>query len=470
MRKPKYRKIVYYVKEKIAKGEWAIGSRIPSQRELAKTFDVNRSTVISALEELMADGLIEGKSGVGTVVINNTWTLMGNQSSTNWNENITLGVHKASVATVQEINEAESKKDLIQLSKGELSPDIFPLEKMKSVVRKVSDHLEPFGYEEPKGNLKLRHAISDYLKKTGINASPSSILVVSGALQALHLISIGLLQKGSTVFLEKPSYLYSLSVFQSVGMELRGLLMDEEGLVPSSIYQPKEKGKSAILYTIPTFHNPTGTLMQEKRRKELIQYCVKEQLPVIEDDVYRDLWIDSPPPAPLKANDHHGNVLYLGSLSKSLSPGLRIGWVVGSDSVIDRLADLKMQSDYGSSTLSQEVAAEWLSSGLYEHHLITVREQLKIRRRTAVGALEKHLIQYATWKIPKGGFFIWIKIKSDFQIRNLFQKALAKEVLLNPGSIYAEQSGQFIRLSYAFASLEEINEGITKLGEIIKNR
>ncbi len=110
MRKPKYRKIVYYVKEKIAKGEWAIGSRIPSQRELAKTFDVNRSTVISALEELMADGLIEGKSGVGTVVINNTWTLMGNQSSTNWNENITLGVHKASVATVQEINEAESKK------------------------------------------------------------------------------------------------------------------------------------------------------------------------------------------------------------------------------------------------------------------------------------------------------------------------------------------------------------------------
>ncbi len=341
---------------------------------------------------------------------------------------------------------------------------------MKSVVRKVSDHLEPFGYEEPKGNLKLRHAISDYLKKTGINASPSSILVVSGALQALHLISIGLLQKGSTVFLEKPSYLYSLSVFQSVGMELRGLLMDEEGLVPSSIYQPKEKGKSAILYTIPTFHNPTGTLMQEKRRKELIQYCVKEQLPVIEDDVYRDLWIDSPPPAPLKANDHHGNVLYLGSLSKSLSPGLRIGWVVGSDSVIDRLADLKMQSDYGSSTLSQEVAAEWLSSGLYEHHLITVREQLKIRRRTAVGALEKHLIQYATWKIPKGGFFIWIKIKSDFQIRNLFQKALAKEVLLNPGSIYAEQSGQFIRLSYAFASLEEINEGITKLGEIIKNR
>ncbi|PID21800.1 GntR family transcriptional regulator [Sporosarcina sp. P3] len=468
MRKPKYIQIVEYIKEKIAKGEWAIGDRIPSQRALAKLFDVNRSTVISALDELTADGLIEGKSGKGTVVIHNTWTLMGHTSSTNWNENIALGIHKASMETVQKINEAESENDLIQLSKGELSPDIFPLKKMRSVVRKVSDRLEPFGYEVPKGNLQLRQAISEYLKKAGIHASPSSILVVSGALQALHLISIGLLQKGSTVFLEKPSYLYSLSMFQSMGMDLKGLPMDGEGLVLSSIYQPKSK--NSVLYTIPTFHNPTGKLMQEKRREELIQFCVKEQLPVIEDDVYRELWIDSPPPAPLKANDHHGNILYLGSLSKSLSPGLRIGWVVGSESVIDRLADLKMQSDYGSSTLSQQVAAEWLSSGLYEDHLLFVREQLKIRRGTALGALETYLSPYATWEIPKGGFFIWIKIKPAFQLRNLFQKALAKGILLNPGSIYAEQSGQSIRLSYAYASLEEINEGIFRLGEMIKNR
>lgn len=470
MKAAKYLLIVEHIKVKISNGEWAIGSRIPSQRDLAKTFNVNRSTVITALEELMAEGLIQGKTGMGTIVINNTWTLMGSDAATNWNENITLGVHKASAETVQKINEAESKKELIQLSKGELSPDIFPLERMKTIIRKISDHLSPFGYEEPKGNHQLRQAISDYLGKVGIDASPSSILVVSGALQALHLISIGLLQKGSTVFLEKPSYLYSLSVFQSAGMKLKGLPMDTEGLIPSSIYQQKEKNKRSILYTIPTFHNPTGRLMKEKRRQELIQTCIKEQLPVIEDDVYRDLWIDSPPPAPLKALDHHGNVLYIGSLSKSLSPGLRIGWVVGPESVIDRLADLKMQSDYGSSSLSQHVVAEWLSSGFYEQHLSFVREQLTIRRSVALEALKEHLSNYATWETTNGGVFIWVKIKPDFRTHNLLQKAMAKGVLLNPGSIYAEKSGQFIRLSYAFASLIEINEGILRLKEIFENK
>jgi GntR family transcriptional regulator of abcA and norABC len=340
---------------------------------------------------------------------------------------------------------------------------------MQSVVRKVSDQIASLGYEEPKGSLRLRQAISHYLKNTGINVSPSSILVVSGALQALHLISIGLLQKGSTVFLEKPSYLYSLSVFQSAGVKMKGLPMDEEGLIPSSIYQSKNRGKGAILYTNPTFHNPTGTLMEKKRREELLQVCMNEQLPVIEDDVYRELWIDSPPPTSLKANDHYGNVLHLGSLSKSLSPGLRIGWVVGSESVIDRLADLKMQSDYGSSTLSQLVAAEWLSSGIYENHLLLVREQLKVRRRVALEALELYLSHCATWQTPKGGFFIWVKIKQSFQSRHLYQKALARGILLNPGSIYAEQSDQYIRISYASASLEEIKEGVFQLGEILKS-
>lgn len=469
MKKPKYQLIVDFIKEKISMGEWAIGSQIPSQRNLAKLFEVNRSTVITALEELMADGLIEGRAGKGTVVTNNTWTLMGNQLSTNWNENVSLGIHKPSVSTVQEINEAESNNNLIQLGKGELSPDMFPLEEMKSIVQKVSNQLTSFGYEKPKGNIKLRQAISDYLKIRGIHASPSSILVVSGALQALHLISIGLLKKGSTVFLEVPSYLYSLTVFQSMGMELKGMPMDSKGLMVDSIYQTKEKGKN-ILYTIPTFHNPTGTLMEEKRREELIEYCVREQLPVIEDDVYRDLWIDNPPPEPLKAMDHHGNVLYLGSLSKTLSPGLRIGWIVGTESVINRLADLKMQLDYGSSTLSQLVAAEWLSSGLYDLHVQNVRDKLSIRRRTALDALEKNLSSYATWEIPKGGFFIWVRIKSPFKVKRLFEKALAKGILINPGSIYAEHSEQFIRISYGFASLDNIKKGIFELSEIIKNQ
>ncbi len=460
--------IIECIKEKIAKGEWVIGSRIPSQRTLAATFNVNRSTVITALEELMADGLIKGVAGKGTIVTNNTWTLMGNNPTANWNENVSLGTHKASVATVQAINEAEANEAFIQLCKGELAKDLFPGDKMKSVVKRVAEQEIALGYEKPKGNIRLRYAISQYLNKRGMDVSPEAILIVSGALQALHLISIGLLKKGSTVFLEKPSYLYSLSVFQSAGMQLKGLSMDQEGPMLHTLYQAKHTDNS-IVYTNPTFHNPTGKLMSDRRREELLDVCKEHQLPIIEDDVYRDLWLDCPPPASLKSKDLNGNVLYLGSLSKTLSPGLRIGWIAGTESVISRLADLKMQSDYGSSTLSQLVAAEWLTSGLYEAHIKTVREQLRIRRTAALDALDSYVSDYATWEIPQGGLFIWLKVKPEFKTPKLFEKALSKGIVLNAGSIYAETSGQFIRISYGCASMEEIRKGIYELGKLLKD-
>lgn len=201
---PKYRQIVHFIKEKIGNGEWPIGSKIPSQRTLAKDFQVNRSTVITALEELMADGLIEGTMGKGTVVMNNTWTLMAKNSAPDWDRYVTSGIQMPSRKIVQEINQSESNTDLIQLSKGELSAEIFPLAVMKEMMGKVSQHMEAFGYEEPKGYLPLREALSNYLKTIGINVSSSSILIVSGALQALQLISMGLLQEDQPYILISP--------------------------------------------------------------------------------------------------------------------------------------------------------------------------------------------------------------------------------------------------------------------------
>ncbi|UQZ75289.1 GntR family transcriptional regulator [Niallia circulans] len=465
---PKYQQIIDFIKEKISNGEWPIGSKIPSQRVLAKRFEVNRSTIITALEELMADGLIEAKIGLGTYVANNTWTLLATNPPPDWDEHVKSGLLRPSQSTVQEINLAESNADLIQLSKGELSKDLFPLETMKSVLRRVSDQLEAFGYEEPKGFLPLREALSDYLKTIGIQASPSSILIVSGALQALQLISVGLLHRGSSVLLEQPSYLYSLRVFQSAGMKLTGLPIDEDGLIPNSISITNKQRNRAILYSIPCFHNPTGILMPDKRRQELLSICKKEQLPMIEDDIYRELWLDEIPPSPIKANDKHGHVLYLGSLSKSLSPGLRIGWIVGPEPVIERLSDIKMQTDYGSSSISQRVAAEWFKSGLYEQHLGLVREELKKRRTVMLETLEYYLSDIASWYTPKGGFFIWLKITSKISMKELYVKALDGGILLNPGSIYGQDSNHYLRLSYSYASIADLKKGIYQLSKIIR--
>ncbi|MCM3368843.1 PLP-dependent aminotransferase family protein [Bacillus safensis] len=469
MRKlPKYIQIIQFIKDKIGNGEWPIGSKIPSQRTLAKHFEVNRSTVITALEELMADGLIEGRMGKGTVVTNNTWTLLAKNSAPNWDQYVTSGIQRPSQKIVQEINKSESNSDLIQLSKGELSKEIFPLTAMKEMMGKVSQNIEAFGYEEPKGYLPLREALSGYLRTLGIQGSSSSILIVSGALQALQLISMGLLQRGSTVYLDQPSYLYSLHVFQSAGMKLTGVPMDNDGLLPEHIHVARGERGRAILYTNPCFHNPTGISMSERRREEILAASENAQLPIIEDDIYRELWIDEIPPNPIKTIDKNGHVLYIGSLSKTLSPGLRIGWIVGPESVIDRLSDIKMQTDYGSSSLSQRVAAEWFTSGEYQQHLEQVRSQLKVRRQLVMSLLETNLKNVATWNIPKGGFFVWVKILPPLSMKSLYTKALTKGILLNLGSIYAQEKGNYIRLSYAYASLEDLQKGIYELGLMIK--
>lgn len=467
---PKYRKIMDSIKGKISSGEWPIGSKIPSQRVLAQAFGVNRSTVIAALEELTADGLIKGKLGMGTVVVNNTWTLLATTPPPDWSEYIKSGLHKPSMATVQEINKSEFHPNLIQLGKGELSPDMFPIETMKEVMGRVTEKLNGFGYEEPRGYFPLRQAVSEYVARHGIVASPSSVLIVSGALQALQLISVGLLHRGSTVFLEQPSYLYSLHVFQSAGMKLTGVQLDRQGMVVQSIYAKRKQENGAILYTNPCFHNPTGILMTDKRRLELLRMCEEERLPIIEDDIYRELWTKEPPPLSLKARDKHGHVLYIGSLSKTLTPGLRIGWVVGPEPVIERLADIKMQTDYGASSLSQRVAEEWLASGRYEEHMKQVREQLVLRQKVAIHALEKHMSKLATWEVPAGGFFIWLKIVGKLSMIELFHTAMRHGILLNPGNMYGELAEGYVRLSYGYAPIADLEKGIEKLSEIIRKQ
>ncbi|GAI80395.1 unnamed protein product, partial [marine sediment metagenome] len=292
---------------------------------LAQAFQVNRSTVVTALEELKAEGMIESTMGSGSVISNNTWSLLASTPPPDWLGYVQAGVHPPNVPTIQDINRYEPDPSFIRLGTGELSPKLIPMKKMEDVLDGLRGKMTHLGYSEPKGLLPLRQAISRYLRGRGVEASPASILVVSGAIQALQLISLGILHQGSSILLEQPSYLYSLPMFQSSGMRLVGVSMDQEGIRPEALARQKKVQNGALLYTIPSYHNPTGTLMTDERRQQLLSVCEQERLPVLEDDVYGELWLDQPGPLPLKARDQHGLVLYLGSLSKTLSPGLRIG-------------------------------------------------------------------------------------------------------------------------------------------------
>jgi GntR family transcriptional regulator of abcA and norABC len=465
---PLYRQIVRYIRNKITNGEWPVGSRIPTQRELAQAFGVNRSTVITALEELKAEGLLEAVEGSGTRVSRLSWAANLSPMPPDWRSYVEGGIHQPNLPTIQEINRAEHDPAIIRLGTGELSPDLLPVDVMETILRRLPRKMMNLGYSEPKGLYALRQQISEHLRGFGIEASPSAILVVSGALQALQLISVGLLQRGSTVFVEKPSYLYSLHVFQSTEMRLFGVPMDDDGIQTEWIVRHKRLQNGALLYTIPSFHNPTGIVMTEERRRQLMDVCEKERLPILEDDVYRELWLDAPVPPPLKARDKNGLVLYVGSMSKCVSPGLRIGWVVGPEPVIDRLADVKMQTDYGSSALSQLAAAEWLASGVHQEHLERVRAGLRERRAIALQALDACFSDLASWRIPQGGFYLWVKLHQPISMRQLFEMALAEGILLNPGHVYHRSADRHLRLSYSYADPQQLWSGIHRISELVR--
>lgn len=463
---PLYKQIVQFIVHKIAQGDLVVGDRLPTQRELAQQLEVNRSTIVAAMEELKAMGLIEGFHGEGTKIINNTWSSLLSLRTPNWNQYISESIHENNLPTVQAINRLEFEPDIIRLGTGELSPSLFPKDMFQEILRNLSLKVTALNYLEPRGLEELRVQISRYLGTMGIQAPPSNILVVSGALQGLQLIAQGILAPGSRVYVETPSYLKSLQVFQSLGMHLQGVEMDREGIIPWQMHS--HNGITEILYTIPTFHNPTGITMGEKRREELLQWCKGRQLPIIEDDCYRELWIDGPPPLSLKARDTSGMVLYLGSISKSLAPGLRLGWLVGPESVINHLSDIKMQMDYGASSISQWILSEWLATGMYHTYVSQLRGHLKERRDLTLQLLAKHMKDLATWEIPAGGFYIWLRLKRKISTDRLFHAALKKKILLNPGSIYDFSKNNFLRLSYSYASLDQLEVGIATLAKIIE--
>lgn len=468
-KEPVYQQIVDYISSKISNGDWIIGQYLPSERMLAEKFMVNRSTISVALDILKGYGIIDGQGRKGTVVASNTWSLMMSSREANWGSYVKSGFFKENIPTIQEINNMEFQDGIIRLGTGELSPDLYPSEMMKNIFASLSHSITSLNYLEPLGLLELREILSEKLKSKGIECKASNILITSGSLQALQLISVSILKQGLTIYTEAPSYIKSLQVFQSAGMKLSGINMDDEGMQYWKIINDRNNTDDGVLYTIPTFHNPTGTVMPLERRRELLKFCIDNRIPVIEDDAYGDLWFEKEPPKPLKSMDEHGMIIYMGTISKVLAPGLRIGWLVGSEAIINRLGDVKMQTDYGASSVSQWILKEILSNENYDQYLKETQSALKNRRDIMLKALHKYFGDLAVWQIPRGGFYIWLVFKQDISMEKLFQASLKEKILLNPGSIYDFKKNNALRLSYSYIDEKNIEDSIKRLSEIVRS-
>ena len=427
---PIYRQIVKYISDKIAAGDWVIGSRLPSQR-----------------------------------VKSNSWSLLMSQPP-DWNKYISSGPFHANLPTIQTINKLEFEPGYIRIGTGELAPELYPNKLVTKIFRRMPEVVPHLGYLGPLGLPELGRALSERLQlEQGIEADPANIMVASGSLQGLQLISVCMLKRGSRVYTEAPTYLKSLQIFQSAGMNLCGIPMDEEGI---KYWNIKGASIDSLLYTIPTHHNPTGLVMSEERRKALLSFCQKNCLPVLEDDAYGQLWFEEKPPKAIKASDKTGSVIYLGTVSKTMVPGLRIGWVVGPEAVVQRLGDVKMQTDYGASSVSQWMMTELLTSGDYDIYLDDLRRELKGRRDNALAALRRNFNDMATWNRPSGGFYIWLRLNKKVPIDKVFHEALQHGLLLNPGNIYDYIENHAIRISYAYADPEDMTKAIEILASIVE--
>lgn len=465
---PLYQQIADDIERRISYGEFPPGSLLPSERKLADQLEVNRSTVVLAYAELRALGIIESRTGSGTRVSKYKWGATPKHTP-NWHRYVEGGSFLPNLTFLRRIREALQKdKSLIDFASGELGADISPVKEINTLIDE-NHYTEYLGYDDPQGFVPLREALVSYLSQyRGIQATESSILITSGSQQSLYLITQCLLTPGDAVAIEDPSYCYSLPMFQSAGLRLFRLPVDQQGVRPEDVRTLYKKHRIKMVFINPNYQNPTGALLDAERRIELLNVASELGLPIVEDDPFSLTSYDGMPPLPLKSIDPIGSVLYIGSFSKIAASGLRVGWMVAPHSVVERLADARQQMDFGLSVVPQKVAAQFFKSPYIQPHLDRLRMHLLYKRDLLIEALRNELPGLVSFSIPQGGLHLWCKIIPEVNDNKLLEEAIRNGVIFVPGSVYGSDSG-YVRFTFARPMADEIVPGVSKFAASLRS-
>ncbi len=466
---PLFRQIARHFEALIIRGSLSPGAPLPPERKLAQQLAVNRSTITEAYAELRASGLVQSRQGRGTWISEHQWGVSHHRLP-NWHDYTTGGTFFPMRPLQKRIQEMQRNPALINMVGGEMHADLTASHLLN---RQLNELVLPksLGYLPPAGDEELRQTLSEYLsERHGISATPDEIMITSGGQQALHLITQCLLKPGDAIALEGPSYGYSLRLFPSAGLRLFRIPLDDQGLLPEEVATLYRKHKIRLVIANPTYQNPTGTVLSLKRRKRLLEICESVRIPIIEDDAYGALTLDgteAPPPSLLTLSQGRGLVLYIGSFSKTIAAGLRIGWLVAPASVIERFADVKKQIDYGTGTISQKLINSYLRSGEWNRQLKHLQTELTRRRDIMCEALDCYASDLASWNTATGGYHIWCRLKQEIPEGELIEKAIAHGILFSPGGVYGAEPG-YVRLSYASSAEQSIDEGIRRFGAVLQ--
>ncbi|TXK76957.1 PLP-dependent aminotransferase family protein [Paenibacillus sp. N3.4] len=466
-KEPIYQQIANFMERRISFGEFPPGSVLPSERKLASVIGVNRSTVVQAYEELRASGLVESAKGSGTRVSLHKWGLSPKQTP-NWKTYVEGGPFLPNLPFIRRIREElRHQNTIIDFASGQLSNDLFPNDIVRELMQQ-QPYEEQLGYEDPQGYSPLRESLVTFLEQNlHIHSTDSSILITSGSQQSLYLITQCLLSPGDAVAIEDPSYCYSLPMFQSAGLRLFRLPVDDQGIQPEDIVPLYRQHRIRMIFVNPNFQNPTGSVMSTERRIRLLEIAAELGIPIIEDDPFTLTAFDGNPPPTLKSIDTTGNVIYIGSFSKIAASGLRIGWMIAPQSVIYRLTDARQQMDFGLSNLPQWVANHFIKNGHFECQILRLREALLEKRNTMIEGLREIMGDSVTFTPPTGGLNLWCKLHTQVDVFKLLDEAIKQSVLFVPGSVYGSDPG-CMRLSFARPHMDEILPGLTRLHEAIQ--
>ena len=369
-----------------------------------------------------------------------------------------------------------SRPEIVSLAGGMPNLSALPMEMMASVTNNLilENGAEALQYGSGQGHPKLREQICDVMALEGIKAHPDDVVVTTGSQQALDLISRIFIDPGDVVLVEAPSYVGALGTFKQYEAQVVHVEMDQDGLIPSALEEAIKTTKAAgrkikFLYLIPNYQNPAGVLLPADRRTEILDICRREQIFIVEDNPYGLLGFDRPSPNAMRAQDSE-NVIYLGSFSKTIVPGFRIGWALVPQALREKLVIASESSILCPSNFAQMSISSYLADQPWRDQIASFVELYKVRRDAMLESLDSYFPKSATWTRPGGGFYVWVTLPPEIDTKAMMPKAIVAKVAYVPGTaFYADGLGSWsMRLSYCYPTPERIREGVKALAGVVE--
>ena len=372
-------------------------------------------------------------------------------------------------SVIREILKVTERPGIVSLAGGLPSPESFPVEAMRAACERVlrDTPKEALQYAASEGFAPLREWVAAEMGARGLAADASQVLITTGSQQGLDLVGKVLLDAGSGVAVERPTYLGALQAFAPYEPEVISVDCDDDGPLPEALSVARG---ARFLYLLPNFQNPSGRCMSAARREAVSHAAQALGLPIVEDNPYGDLWFDVEPPPPL-ATQRPDHTVYLGSFSKVLAPGLRLGYLIAPKAIFPKLLQAKQAADLHTPGFNQRVVHEVIRDGFLREHVPTVRARYKSHRDAMRAALERHMPAGCRWNVPRGGMFFWVELPEDMDATTLLPKAVERGMAYVPGAAFFADHAKAntLRLSFVTVPPQEIDRGVALLAQMLKD-